>query len=153
MQRSSATAATGGEGDLLFPPQFLVIITGRNLNHEAEEMPTVKAVDESASPSTRSAAAPKPQDPITEQPLIFQQQPQEQQQQGLVGSAGPPLSAEGGDPISSDSQTQAKAYRISAEIQEVLIENFFPPIASSTVPGNPGRLYLKIPTKFAPTMD
>jgi len=38
----------------------------------------------------------------------------------------------------------SNSYRISAEIQNVLIENFFPPISSSTVPGNPGRLLVEV---------
>ena len=48
---------------------------------------------------------------------------------------------------SKSKRSEGDAYRLSAEIQEMLIENFFPPIASSTVPGNPGRLYLQIPTQ------
>ena len=36
-------------------------------------------------------------------------------------------------------------YRLMAEIQDVLIEDFFPPMSSSTVPGNPGRLYVILP--------
>ena len=36
-------------------------------------------------------------------------------------------------------------YRLMTEIQDVLIEDFFPPLDSSTVPGNPGRLYVILP--------
>jgi hypothetical protein len=38
----------------------------------------------------------------------------------------------------------ALSFRLSSEIQSVLIEDFFPPISSSTVPGNPGRLYVNL---------
>ena len=41
-------------------------------------------------------------------------------------------------------RTEDESYRLSDEIQRVLIEDFFPPISSSTVPGNPGRLYIVI---------
>lgn len=37
-----------------------------------------------------------------------------------------------------------EAYKLSDEIQRVLIEDFLPPISSSTVPGNPGRLYIEL---------
>ena len=35
-------------------------------------------------------------------------------------------------------------YRLIASIQDMLIEDFYPPIHSSTVPDNPGRLYIHI---------
>jgi hypothetical protein len=37
------------------------------------------------------------------------------------------------------------SYRLIAEIQSVLIEEFYPPLSSSTIPGNPGRLTVSIP--------
>lgn len=35
-------------------------------------------------------------------------------------------------------------YVLSNVVQEVLVEDFYPPISSSTVPGNPGRLQVKL---------
>jgi len=35
-------------------------------------------------------------------------------------------------------------YKLSTEVQRCLIEDFYPPISSSTVPGNPGRLYIEL---------
>lgn len=35
-------------------------------------------------------------------------------------------------------------YRLSDEVQNILIEEFFPPIPSSTEPGNPGRILLRL---------
>jgi|LauGreSuBDMM15SN_2_FD.fasta_scaffold169576_1 hypothetical protein len=35
-------------------------------------------------------------------------------------------------------------YKLSNEIQRVLIEDFYPPIDSSTIPNNPGRLRIKV---------
>lgn len=43
-----------------------------------------------------------------------------------------------------DSSTTSKAYTLTEEVQRVLIEDFYPPISSSTVPGNPGRLYISL---------
>jgi pentatricopeptide repeat protein len=40
--------------------------------------------------------------------------------------------------------TKPDSFRISEEVQRILIEDFYPPIASSTVPGNPGRLYITL---------
>ena len=37
-----------------------------------------------------------------------------------------------------------RAYTLTEEVQRVLIEDFFPPISSSTVPGNPGRLIITL---------
>ena len=35
-------------------------------------------------------------------------------------------------------------YQLSEEVQRVLIEDFLPPIGSSTVVGNPGRIYIDL---------
>ena len=40
--------------------------------------------------------------------------------------------------------TTSRAYTLTKEVQRVLIEDFFPPISSSTVPGNPGRLFITL---------
>jgi hypothetical protein len=40
--------------------------------------------------------------------------------------------------------TTSKAYTLTEEVQRVLIEDFYPPISSSTVPGNSGRLYISL---------
>ena len=39
---------------------------------------------------------------------------------------------------------QNKPYRLIDEIQRLLIDDFYPPISSSTAPGNPGRLIIDI---------
>ena len=44
----------------------------------------------------------------------------------------------------NDTSTPSKAYTLTEEVQRVLIEDFYPPISSSTVPGNPGRLYITL---------
>ena len=33
-----------------------------------------------------------------------------------------------------------EAFTLSSEVQRALVENFLPPISSSTMPGNPGRI-------------
>jgi hypothetical protein len=38
----------------------------------------------------------------------------------------------------------SSTFVLSDEIQRVLIEDFLPPIPSSTVPGNPGRLRIDL---------
>ena len=38
----------------------------------------------------------------------------------------------------------SKPYRVSQEIQNMLVEDFFPPVSSSTYPGNTGRLLVNI---------
>ena len=43
-----------------------------------------------------------------------------------------------------DSDTTSKAFTLTEEVQRVLIDDFFPPISSSTVPGNPGRLIITL---------
>ena len=47
--------------------------------------------------------------------------------------------------VESDTRNGKLFYTLSDEIQRVLIEDFYPPISSSTVPGNPGRLYVTLP--------
>ena len=44
-------------------------------------------------------------------------------------------------PSTSD---EDKSYTLTTEVQRILIEDFYPPISSSTVPGNPGRLYITL---------
>lgn len=51
-------------------------------------------------------------------------------------------SSSGGD--SDSNSVENGPYRLSNEVQNVLIEDFYPPISSSTVPGNPGRLIVKL---------
>ena len=46
-----------------------------------------------------------------------------------------------------DTATTSKSYTLTEEVQRVLIEDFFPPISSSTVPGNPGRLFITLSTE------
>lgn len=41
-----------------------------------------------------------------------------------------------------DEYINEKAYTLTEEVSSVLIEDFYPPISSSTVPGNPGRLLI-----------
>ena len=45
--------------------------------------------------------------------------------------------------------TNSKSYTLTEEVQRVLIEDFFPPISSSTVPGNAGRLIITLSTTEA----
>lgn len=53
-------------------------------------------------------------------------------------------SSEGRPSTAITESDESDAYRLSNEIQNVLIDDFFPPISSSTVPGNPGRLYITL---------
>ena len=46
-----------------------------------------------------------------------------------------------------DVDTTLKSYTLTEEVQRVLIEDFYPPISSSTVPGNPGRLFITLCTE------
>ena len=41
-----------------------------------------------------------------------------------------------------------RAYSLMREVQEVLIEDFYPPISSSTVPNNPGRLLVDLTSLY-----
>ena len=45
----------------------------------------------------------------------------------------------------------SKAYTLTEEVQRVLIEDFYPPISSSTVPGNSGRLYISLSSSSSST--
>ena len=47
----------------------------------------------------------------------------------------------GSDRLENDSDS---SYLLVKELQTVLIEDFYPPISSSTVPGNPGRLMIQL---------
>ena len=47
------------------------------------------------------------------------------------------------DIVNSDSSDD-DAYKLSNEIQRVLIEDFYPPISSGTIPNNPGRLRIDL---------
>jgi hypothetical protein len=58
--------------------------------------------------------------------------------EAVVGGPGRGLSSE-------VSMSENQPYTLSAEIQSILIEDFLPPISSSTAPGNPGRLYVTLP--------
>ena len=44
------------------------------------------------------------------------------------------------DPIDS----YAESYRVSSEIQRILVDDFFPPISSVTAPGNTGRVLIRL---------
>ena len=48
------------------------------------------------------------------------------------------------DDDSTYPSSTSKAYTLTEEVQRVLIEDFYPPISSSTVPGNSGRLYISL---------
>lgn len=41
-------------------------------------------------------------------------------------------------------RAKEEPYVLSNIVQEVLVEDFYPPISSSTVPGNPGRLQVRL---------
>jgi hypothetical protein len=41
-------------------------------------------------------------------------------------------------------QDEIQSFCISKEIQNLLVEDFYPPISSSTVPGNTGRLVVSV---------
>lgn len=45
---------------------------------------------------------------------------------------------------SSSSSNKLESYRLSDEVQRILIDEFYPPIPSSTEPGNPGRLIVRL---------
>ena len=53
-------------------------------------------------------------------------------------------SSSSGSKGSSSSSGSGSTFVLSDEIQRVLIEDFLPPIPSSTVPGNPGRLRIDL---------
>ena len=49
---------------------------------------------------------------------------------------------------SSDKHLSEKpdtSYLLMSELQDILIEDLYPPISSSTVPNNPGRLLIQCP--------
>lgn len=46
-----------------------------------------------------------------------------------------------------------ETFTLSAEVQRALVENFFPPISSSTVPGNPGRIRVLREDIYRSVMD
>ena len=55
----------------------------------------------------------------------------------------------GGEREDVSDSTTSKSYTLTEEVQRVLIEDFFPPISSSTVPGNAGRLIITLSTTEA----
>lgn len=44
----------------------------------------------------------------------------------------------------SNTKRELAPFRLSDEVQNILIEEFFPPIPSSTEPGNPGRILIRL---------
>ena len=61
-----------------------------------------------------------------------------------TGSAGKVEMEDEEDDDNDIPTTTSKAYTLTKEVQRILIEDFFPPISSSTVPGNPGRLFITL---------
>jgi hypothetical protein len=49
-----------------------------------------------------------------------------------------------GKNIRESKEESASSFRISAEVQNILVEDFYPPISSSTLPGNAGRIIVNI---------
>jgi len=50
---------------------------------------------------------------------------------------------------STDSRYESSgddSFRLSAEIQRILVDDFYPPLSSFTAPGNPGRLMVPLPS-------
>lgn len=43
-----------------------------------------------------------------------------------------------------EGNNQQRPFRLVEEIQDMLIEDFYPPIPSSTVPDNPGRIIIPL---------
>ena len=63
--------------------------------------------------------------------------------EGLSSTSSSSTSLEQPLPSPSTSDDD-KSYTLTTEVQRILIEDFYPPISSSTVPGNPGRLYITL---------
>ncbi|KAJ1440609.1 hypothetical protein B484DRAFT_415451 [Ochromonadaceae sp. CCMP2298] len=66
------------------------------------------------------------------------------QREGEIGGAEVGAEVEVEAEAEYISSSPSTSYTLSEEVQTVLIEDFFPPIGSSTVPGNPGRLYVAL---------
>jgi pentatricopeptide repeat protein len=63
----------------------------------------------------------------------------------LIIITGRSISRRSKDNNNNDEDDDLYGYKLSNEIQRVLIEDFYPPIDSATIPDNPGRLRIIIP--------
>ena len=126
-------------------PHILTIITGKNLPSTHTPSRTRCSREDSAEDVFARAIADI-------DALERQQQQRIEGDEGHEGEGG-----KGGDEgekgeegergeegEEGEKEWEVEAYRLSDEVQNVLIEDFYPPISSSTVPGNPGRLYINL---------
>ena len=133
-------------------PRILTVITGKNLppsSHSPLSPPLpnqllVDTTSPAASPSTLVNTQVHPNHTTaltpTTTPLVNKKE---------SDTAAKTITAVADDDGDSDSGSGSEeddlTYRLMTEIQDVLIEDFYPPMSSSTVPGNPGRLYVILP--------
>jgi len=107
------------------PKVQLIIITGQNLKH-------------SSSSSSMSNSNNRHLD---------KKQRQQALQSELIDASelddDDDLDHDDEDDLNEDEDGE-RAYSLMREVQEVLIEDFYPPISSSTVPNNPGRLLVDL---------
>jgi hypothetical protein len=100
------------------PKLQLIIITGQNLKHSSSSM---------SNSNNRH---------------LDKKQRQQALQSGLPAVID--ASGQHDDDDLDEDEDGERAYSLMREVQEVLIEDFYPPISSSTVPNNPGRLLVDL---------
>ena len=110
----------------------LIIITGQNLKHSSSSM--------SNSSSNRHLDKKQRQQALqSELPTVINASGQHDD--------ASELDDDDEDDLNED-EDRERAYSLMREVQEVLIEDFYPPISSSTVPNNPGRLLVDLTSLY-----
>jgi hypothetical protein len=109
------------------PKLQLIIITGQNLKHSSSSSSMSNSNNRHLDKKQRHQALQ------SELPAVIDASGQDDDASELDDE----------DDLNEDEDGE-RAYALMREVQEVLIEDFYPPISSSTVPNNPGRLLVDL---------
>lgn len=115
------------------PKLQLIIITGQNLKHSSSSM--------SNSNNRHLDKKQRQQALQSELPAVIDASGQDDDASELDDDDD--LDHDDEDDLNEDEDGE-RAYSLMREVQAVLIEDFYPPISSSTVPNNPGRLLVDL---------
>jgi len=115
------------------PKLQLIIITGQNLKHSSSSSSMFNSNNRHLDKKQRQQALQ------SELPAVIDASGQHDDASELYDDDD--LDHDDEDDLDEDGE---RAYSLMREVQEVLIEDFYPPISSSTVPNNPGRLLVDL---------
>lgn len=112
------------------PKLQLIIITGQNLKHSSSSMS-----------NSNNRHLDKKQ---RQQQALQSELPAVVDASELDDDDASELDDDDDEDDLDEDEVGERAYSLMREVQEVLIEEFYPPISSSTVPNNPGRLLVDL---------